>query len=386
MLSDLKAVEIVLLRAQCPEDVFGALAGDKLVALKKAYHRIAIIVHPDKYDGQPEEAALAAEVFGRLTDWKKKAEAKIGAGSYGDNKPHEPVTAKPRMDAQVIQTPRRKYIVTGLFAEGDLADVYRCTYEEDGKENQAAFKIAQSAGDNDFMENEARILGAMYAKKQKEERFYRYLPKPVDSFSLRAGTGHSSAPRRVNVVQLADGHVPLSAVMAAYPKGVDYRDAVWMFKRCLAGLWYAHRQKLVVHGAVLPPHLLVHPTGHGCKIVDWCYAVQDWPSKKNHVKAISKAYRAYYAPEILAKKPVTPQTDLYMLGKTIVALLGGDVATARMPDTVPKPVRAFISSLCIESQSKRPDDAGKLHEEFDALLESVVGKPKYRPLEMPACP
>jgi hypothetical protein len=102
------------------------------------------------------------------------------------------------------------------------------------------------------------------------------------------------------------------------------------------------------------------------------------------VRAISKAHRAYYAPEILSKKPPTPQTDLYMLGKTIVALLGGDVATGRMPDAVPKPIRAFISSLCIENQARRPDDAGKLHEEFDALLESVVGKPKYRPLEMPA--
>jgi len=285
------------------------------------------------------------------------------------------------MDAQIIQTPKRKYVVTDLYAEGDLADVYRCTYEEDGKENQAAFKIASSAGDNDFMENEARVLLAMYPKKQVEQRFYRYLPKPLDSFSLRAGRG---AVRRVNVIQLADGHVPLSAVMAAYPKGIDYRDAVWMFKRCLAGLWYVHRQKLVVHGAVIPPHLLIHPTGHGCKIVDWCYAVQDWPAKKNHVKAISKAYRAYYAPEIFKKNPPTPQTDLYMLGKTIVALLGGDVATGRMPDAVPKPVRTFISSLVIENQSKRPDDAGKLHEEFDALLESVVGKPKYRPLAMPA--
>ena len=97
------------------------------------------------------------------------------------------------MHAQVIQTPKRKYIVTDLISEGDLADVYRCTYEEDGADKHAAFKIAMSAGDNDFMENEARVLGAMYAKKQIEERFYRYLPKPLDSFSLRTGTGKIAA-------------------------------------------------------------------------------------------------------------------------------------------------------------------------------------------------
>src|SRR5271170_6439458 len=341
MLSDLKAIEHVLGTAKCPEDVFGPLGGawgaDKLATLKKMYHRMVLVVHPDKYNGNHEEAALATEVFARLTDWNKKAEEKIGAGSYGDNKPHEPAPAKPKMGAQVIQTPKRKYILTDLLAEGDLAQLYRCTYEEDCVEKQAAFKIAMSAGDNDFMENEARVLGAMYAKKQVEERFYRYLPKPLDSFLLRPehGTGARGAARRVNVIQLAEGFVPLSAVMAAYPKGLDYRDVVWMFKRSLAGLWYVHRQKLAVHGAILPEHLLIHPTGHGCKIVDWCYAVQDWPSKNARVKAISKARRAFYAPEILKKNPVTPQTDLYMLGKCVVALLGGDVTTGRMPDAVP---------------------------------------------------
>lgn len=384
MLSDLKAIEHVLGTAKCPEDVFGALGGarpaDKRAALKKIYHHMVLVVHPDHYNGHHEEAVLAGMIFAKLTEWTKKAEAKIDLGSYGDNRPHEPEPAAPKMPPQVIQTPKRKYIVTDLIADGDLAQIYRCSYEEDGAEKQAAFKIASSAGDNDFMENETRVLSTMYAKKQPEERFYRYLPKPIDSFALRAGRG---APRRVNVIQLAEGFVPLSDVMKAYPKGLDYRDVVWMFKRSLAGLWYVHRQKLVVHGAVLPTHILIHPTGHGAKIVDWCYAVQDWPNKKVFIKAISKAHRAYYAPEILAKKPVTPQSDLYMLGKIVVALLGGDLATNRMPDSIPKPMRTFISSLLIENQSRRPDDAGKLHEEFDALLTSVVGKPKYRPLEMP---
>lgn len=389
MLSDLRAVEAILLRARCPEDIFGTLGGmgvpvaTRLVALKKAYHHAVLVVHPDKYAGAGavEESLLATELFGKLTEWKSVAEAKIASGSYGDEKPHVPAPPAVKAVAQVIQTPKRKYVVSDLIAEGDLADVYFCSYVEGAAEHKAAFKIAQSAGDNDLLENEARVLGAMYPKKQAEERFYRYLSKPLDSFLLRAGR---EAARRVSVMQLAEGFVSLSAILTAYPKGVDYRDAVWMFKRALAGLWYVHRQKLVVHGAVLPPHLLFHPTGHGAKIVDWCYAVSDWPEKKTHVRAISKAYRAYYPPEILAKKPPSPQSDLFMLGKCMVALLGGDVATGRVPDAVPKAIRSFLASLLIEKQSMRPEDAGKLHEEFDALLLSVIGKPKYRPLEMPA--
>jgi hypothetical protein len=380
MLSDLRATELVLLNARCPEDVFGRLVPSDLPTLKRAYHHIARVIHPDHYAGHPEASKLAQDLFGKLTEWRARAEVKVRAKTYGDNKPHKSEPPKPTTAVQVIQTPKRKYIVTDLFAEGDLADLYRCSYTEDGKEHHALFKIAQSAADNDLLENEQKILGSMYALKQAEVKFYRYLPKPLDSFILRG----SGVNRRVNVIQLADGYVSLADVMKAYPAGLDYRDAVWMLKRSLAGLGYVHIHKKVVHGAVLPTHVLVHPTGHGAKIVDWCYAVQNWEEKKDHVKAISKGYKAYYPSEILAKKPPTPQSDLYILAKCFVALLGGDVGTNRMPDSVPKQLRLFLASCLIENQSRRPDDAWKLHEELDELLERLVGKAKYRPLEMPA--
>ena len=388
MLSDLRAFETVLARAACPEDVFGAAAD--LATLKKSFHRIAVVVHPDKYATDAATSRLAQELFSKLVVWMNSAEHKMERGTYGNRAPHEPPPPpKPKAAPQIVETPKRRYVVQGLLAQGDVADVYACTYVDKGRSGEgdlpAAFKIAQSPADNDLMENESRALQAMYPPAQKEERFYRYLPKPIDSFLLKSGSG---AARRVNVMQFAEGYVSLAEVMAAYPRGLDYRDVVWGFKRSLAALWYVHRQKLIAHGAIIPPHILVHPTGHGAKIVDWCYAVRDWPSGKGHVKAISKAWKAYYAPEILAKKPPTPAADLYMLAKIVVKLLGGEIAMGSpavlIPDAVPKPIRLFLASMLLENPLRRPDDGGKLHEEFDELLLKLVGKPKYRPLVMPA--
>lgn len=379
MLSDLQAVEAVVSKAKCPEEVFGALdAADLQSSLKHSYHQLVKVVHPDRYANEEKALSLAQGLFSAVTTWRKRAEEKIDAKTYGDNKPHVEAPPKPAsISPQVIQTPKRKYIVSDLFARGDLADLYHCAFTEGGVETKAVFKIAQSAADNDFMDNEQKMLNSMYSAKQPEEKFYRYLPKPLDSFLLR-GTGGN---RRVNVLQLAEDYVSLEEVMHVYPMGIDFRDCAWMLKRCLAGLGFVHSDKSTIHGGITPAHVLVHPTGHGAKIVDWCYAARD-PNLL--VKAISKKYKSYYAPEILKKLPVTGQTDLFMLAKCFVALLGGNVETNQMPDSVPKQFRAFLSSCLIPAQSMRPDDAWKLHEDLDALLLRIGVKPSYRWLEMPA--
>jgi|SRR5271166_373576 len=384
----LEATSAVFAHAKSPEDIFGLIGGatpdDQKHALNTLYRRLAMVLHPDKHAGSAY-ADLASRLFSELNVWKSEADAKIDVGTYGNGKPHEPPPAPVTIHPQVIKTGKRQYTVTSLFAQGDLADLYSCTYAEDGKDHHVIFKIAQSAADNDLLENEGKVLTAVYPPKQPEEKFFRLLPKLYDTFVLRSG----GVNRRVNVLQQAEGHVSLAEVFKAYPKGVDFRDMVWMFKRCLMGLGFVH-QKGVVHGAVLPTHLLVHPTDHGAKIVDWCYSVPGDAtrdaSKRGAIKAISKAYRGFYPPEVLAKKPATAQTDVFMLAKCMVQLLGGDVATNQMPDSVPKPLRAFFGGCLLENQARRPDDAWKLHEELDELLQRLVGKPRYRALVMPGRP
>lgn len=384
MLSDLEAVERAILPAKVPETIFGVLVGDNAARLKlldHLYKNLIRNIHPDKFHGDPAQPR-ANHVFMMLTVWKAEAARKIAAGTYGDNKPAPPPPDPiPVIEPQVIKTAKREYEVSRLITQGDLADLYACTYKEGKKEFNALFKLAQSPADNDLMENESRVLTAMYPSSQKEEKFFRYLPKPIDSFMLRGATRTN---RRANVMQYASGYVTFADIIKAYPKGLNYKDVVWMFKRLLAGLGFAHNKHQVIHGAVIPTHVLVHPTEHGAKIIDWCYAVPEWKKGTGRIKALSSPYKSFYAPEVLAKKAPTPQTDLYMAAKCAVALLGGNIHTNQMPDEVPRPIQAFLGSCLLTAQNKRPDDAWKLHEDFDELLLRLVGKPRYRPLTMPA--
>ena len=199
------------------------------------------------------------------------------------------------------------------------------------------------------------------------EEIFRYLPRLRESFVSR---GEDGVERRVNVITGFFEHVAMSEVMATAPHGLDFRDAAWMTKRMLATLGFVHRQGLV-HGAVLPPHLLVHPVNHGARLVDWCYAREIGEP----LRAVPTAWRSFYPPEVFEKKPATAKTDIFLAAKTALALMG---------EKAPAPIHRFWSTCLAPSPSRRPDDAWALHDELEALLKSLVGKPKYRPLVMPA--
>lgn len=329
----------------------------------------------------------------------------------------------------VIESPhKRRFSVQEKLYEGDLTDLYACSYSNGASDKTALLKITRERKDNDLVENEASILGVIYPPRAREEKFYRYFPKVIDSFLLT----QDRTNRRVTVLPRFEGYLSFEEIIRAYPKGIDFRDMVWMFKRLLVGIGFAHLQG-VVHGAVVPSHVLVHPTEHGAKIIDWSYALNFAPPpktkdpdpvvdpkanpavarsvwdrvhdlnlydtdptgsapapkgkpgdpSKQHIKAISVAYDKFYAPEVFKKQSPTPATDIFMAGKCAIALLGGDVENNTMPDEVPKQIQAFLSGAVLASPRKRPQDAWDLHEAFDNLLRRLVGPPKYRPFHMP---
>jgi len=239
------------------------------------------------------------------------------------------------------------------------------------------FKVARHISDNDLVENEAYFLGGLYPPDAVENGFYRYIPKPLSSTKIDG--------LAANVMSYAEGFITFADILEAYPDGIDYRDLAWMFKRTLAGIGFAHNQG-AIHGALVPTHVLVHPTGHGAKIVDWSYAVK--APAKSSVKAYVAKYKAYYPPEIFDRQFPGPEADLYMVAKCCVALLGGDVATNEMPDTVPSRVVDFLGRMLAESPGTRKlrGPAWDLHDQFDQLLKELVGKPRYRAFSLPAAP
>lgn len=295
--------------------------------------------------------------------------------------------------AKSIEIERRHLLVGAkLPYDGDVCDFYECTHTtprgapkkkgwtwvdrlvaDEEVSTEAVLKVARNEVDNDLVENEIKTVTALFPSTAADEKFYRYFVRPLEEFTLRGGrTSH-----RAIVLTKAQGYVPLTEVLRAFPNGLDFRDVAWMFKRILAGVGFAH-EKGIVHAAIVPAHILIHPDNHGAKIIGWSYAV---PSD-TRVKAISLPNRAFY-PEEVFNKEVHPSTDIYMVGKCVIGLLGGNISTNEMPSEVPEEVRRLILECVAEQPTMRPSDAWDLHEEWDDLLKKIVGPRNFRPFKMP---
>jgi len=302
--------------------------------------------------------------------------------------------------------PELSVIIGPLLTRGDVADIFSCHFEgylahtrnyiergqprtqwerlrdidsllprEMGEAPKGApdiLKMARVAGDNDLLVAEHKSITRLLEKDAGN--FHQYLPQSLvaEPIYLRG--------RAANVLPKISGHIAIADIIKAFPNGIDFRDMAWMFKRSLVLLCYAHHQ-LIIHGAVFPPHILVHPTGHGAKLIDWCYSVG--LGSKTSIKAYPSDWVTYVAPEVLEKHFPTAATDIYSLAMTIIRLVGGDVKTLEFPDSVPTEIQELLQRCTQAKPSERPQNAWVLHDEFDKILRQLVGEPAYRRFVMP---
>lgn len=267
----------------------------------------------------------------------------------------------------------RRYEPLRLLASGDVADAHLATTADDpGPVPQPRYllKVARRADGNAHLDNERRRLTTLLAAAG--DTTYRfYLPALADSF---ATAGRRS--QRINVFRFEPSFYTLEQVHEQYP-ALDGRHLAWIFKRLLTVLGFAHRRN-IVHGAVLPNHVLISAADHGLRIVGWGGSV----AARRPLWTVSRRYRHWYPAEVQRRRPVGPATDLFLSARCIVYLTGGDPETNRMPDTVPPPMRRFVGSCLLESASMRPSDAWALIEEFDDLLRALYGPPTFHPLTL----
>lgn len=342
------------LSATAPEELFGALVGtraDKLGTLSHRYRELASAVHPDRASDRDRDAATRG--LTRVNALRRMAERKIELRLYGDG--------RPVAESVSIRTRRRAYVTLGPSIAGDLCELFPADSDAPARDGAEAprvvIKVAQSADDNDLLDAEARTLRALFAKESTAPRFLLQLPELLDSMTMEDG-------RRANVLPLLHEHRALTEVRGH----VDLRDAVWIAKRLLSVLGFLHARG-IVHGAVTPAHVMVHPVTHGAVLTDFCYAVP----RGEKIPALSERHRALYPGEVLRGEPAEPGTDIFMAAKTLLWLLPASATEAR----------AFLETCTHEKLARRPDDAWALHEELDRLMTRLLGKPVYRPLRLP---
>lgn len=312
------------------------------------YRRLARLLHPDT--APAGRAAEATAAFAALADaWRARGDPAADGGPGG----------RAAMDGRL-----HRYTPGPVIATGDVAELRTAHYEDAGARRPAVLKIPLLPRDNDLLEHEADVLARL--DRVAEPRHRAYAPVLLESFRHATADG---AERRVNVLAPLGGFHTLAEVAAAHPGGLDPRDAAWMWRRLLTGLGWAHRAGLV-HGAVFPEHVLIHPRSHGLVIADWCYAT----AVGTDIPVLITRHRDAYPPEARDHLPASPATDIHLASACVRDLMGRQAPSA---------MRAFLRGCTLPSQRSRPQDAWHLLAELDDLLMRLYGPRTFRPFAMP---
>lgn len=357
-MTDLATAKAKLQAAKGPEEIFGEFTDAdipaRLLVLGERFRDMARMLHPDRHGGDKS----ADEAMSLLNSLRDRAEKKIEAGTWG----------KPVSSTSIVTS--KTYVNVTPFSTGDISDVY---LGEFGVGERAVIKVARDPRDRDLLDNEAKVLTALFSKTDAEAvGFQRYLPKLIEETRLKV----AGSDRATNVFAYVDGGYTLTEVVARHGDSLDPRHVAWIWKRLLEGIDWVHRQGFV-HGGINPDHVLIFPKNHGIKILDWSYAAKSGST----LKAISKAHRAYYPTEVLAKKPLTFGADVFMIAKCVMAMLGGDVETGIVPGTTPRAYIGMIHASTLPAMH-RYQDAFELYEQLKTHLRSLFGPAKFIEMTM----
>jgi serine/threonine protein kinase len=325
--------------ACCPEEVFGT-GDDPSVVFRK----LARACHPDRFPGEPK----AKEVFQKLTALKDEADKRVKDGKWGRRIPLP----------HCIPLEIGKYKVKQHPRIGDIADLYVC----DG--STSLVKVARHHDDNDLLRAEATALKLLESITTPVRDG---APKLIDNFWVE-GTWK----REANVISFFPGFLSAQTIHAKMP--VDARTAVWMFKRIMSLLSWAHHFG-IVHGAILPPHVLFYPDNdgrreidprkHSIRLIDWCYSIDF--KQRTRLSSWVPSWQGHYAPELLSKKFIGPASDIFMAAQLIRYLCG------KLPDGMEK-----VLTKCLNfDPAKRYQKATEVLEKWKQAAAKEFGAPKW---------
>ncbi|MGD8373931.1 MAG: hypothetical protein PVI21_03680 [Candidatus Woesebacteria bacterium] len=366
-----KTAELIR-KARQPEDVFGRHKGtpqQQIDAAKSVRRRLLRVVAPDVND----DSAEATEVFKLLDDlWQDFTNKTM------------PSTVK-------IRTRLREYTIGPLFAAGDEADLFKCSYNDGAHAKDAVLKVAVDPVSNSLIQAEASALRILHdSTRPSDASFLSYLPRLIETLGYREGANAPVRQANVLAFEMSDGFVSLEEIKSAYPRGIHPKDAAWIWRRLLLTMAYAHSKK-VIHGAILPSHILVHPKYHGIALIDWCYSVYEPAKSGQRILAVVEKYRSWYPEQVFAKASPLPGIDLSMAAKCMIWLMGGNPRTGELPKqtsvaeggAIPQELRGVFKMYTYLATAKRPEtqDAWRLGREFENLLVRAWGPRKFRPFD-----
>ncbi len=276
----------------------------------------------------------------------------------------------------------RVYVLEGLLARGDSTDVFRARWAMRLGE-LCVLKVTRSLADGDLVRREWEAIDRLRGSTVSgSEHFASLLPVPIARGVLRETTPEGDTVERpAAVYQWRSGFVhTLAEVIDVHPEGIDGRISVWIWKRLLEMLHFVHSAGMV-HGAVLPPHVLVHPRDHGATLVGFGTATAVGGS----LPARSRAFEAWYPERGLSTGDASAARDLAMSARCVARALtpvsGRGAATFEPPRSLPEPLFSLLSEVALGVPTGTT--AWMLRDRLNAASKQAYGPARYSPLSMP---
>ena len=259
-----------------------------------------------------------------------------------------------------------------LVAHGEIADVHYAERVRTPTE-RALVKVLRDAADLPMLTAEWAALGALRTSDARgAAALLPRTPAPIAHGPITDGVHAGSHATVLRYAPRFD-HT-FEAVRDLYPAGVDARIGVWMWRRILEVLSFLHRSG-VVHGAVLPQHLLVERGEHGVRLVGFgCAGPPGAP-----LAAINLRHAGLYPPRQIATPLLSEAHDLAQTARSVGYALGAD-DEGGLPQSVPRPLRELLTAVA-EGASTR--DAWALWERVGVLARDLFGAPSFHPLALP---
>ncbi len=269
------------------------------------------------------------------------------------------------------------WAIGALIARGEISDVYVAERARWPSE-RVLFKVLRDQEDAPLFEQEWRALGFLQKSTAKgADTFTTLVPQPVGHGVIQSGN-HAGAGALV--LRWSPGFVhTLEAARRAYPGGIEPRASIWMWRRILEVLSFLHRSG-IVHGAVLPQHLLTQEHEHGIRLVG--YSCADSPG--TGLQAVNTRFEAFYPAEALKSQTLSLAMDVRMSARCIAFVLGADPLAQKMPSSVPPSLAALVQSVASDdTDGASGEDAWALRERLGELAHALYGPPSFVPFQMP---
>jgi hypothetical protein len=237
---------------------------------------------------------------------------------------------------------KRAWALQHRIARGRTCEVYSGTLARRPTE-RVVIKLARIDADPHGLAREHdRLVALQRSTASGAVHFSLRVPQPVVHGIVDGG---SHDRRHALVLRWVSGFVhTLADVRIVHPAGVEPRAAVWMWRRTLETLAFAHRTG-VAHGGIVPARLLVHPREHGVMVVGWSDAI--------------------------AATAASCADDIAASARAIAFVLGDAPTPAALADVLASVARAPTS------------DAWAVREHVGEIADACFGPPRFEHFAMP---